>query len=289
MYLPIHYSKRQQSGIALIVVLLFLILITIAGAIAVRQSVVDLNVATSDQVGTLILNSSDSVLAHIEQVSNTPYELNNNGKPDRSKSNPAYETMLSQNNGILGYFITDGQSRINQQFSFCYRPNEAQLFNASTAGKWLPGNPTMQPGSNSSCAPNSRADYTSARNIAMTQVSVKSIENILSDNFEDVVEGESVEVTRQSYVPQLLINSVSVLPSMSSVTANQITACLGRPSGNIADYGFNPATAGLQGQNLNDCLKQNGIPANSVVIEGVVKDDSEGGFDVTTGQITSVR
>lgn len=61
-------SLSSQSGIALIAVLLFLILIMIVGAIAVRQAGVDLNVATSDQVGTLLLNNSDSVLAHIEMV-----------------------------------------------------------------------------------------------------------------------------------------------------------------------------------------------------------------------------
>lgn len=284
MYQPIHYSKRQQSGVALITVLLFLILITIAGAIAVRQSVVDLNVATSDQVGTLILNSSDSVLAHMEQVGNNPYPRNADGTFDRSRLDPAYSNMLSQNNGVLGYFITDGLSRVNQQFFFCYRPDDAQLFNASTAGKWLPNNSTAQ-NSSSICTPTSKANYTSARNIAMTQVSVKSIENILSDNFEDVPQGESSEVRTQNYIPQLLINSVSLLPSMSSVTANQITTCLGRPSGDIADYGFNPTDDGVAGQNLNDCLKQNGIPANSVAIEGVVRDDSEGGFDSETGAI----
>lgn len=288
MYLPIHYSKRQQSGMALITVLLFLILITIAGAIAVRQSVVDLNVATSDQVGTLILNSSDSVLAHMEQVGNNPYVRNADGTPDRSRLDPAYSNMLSQNNGVLGYFLTDGQSRINQQFFFCYRPNEEQLFNASTAGKWLPGNTTAQ-NSGSICAPTSGANYTSTRNIAMTQVSVKSIENILSDNFEDVPQGEASEVHAQNYVPQLLINSVSLLPSMSSVTANQITTCLGRPSGDIADYGFNSTDDGVAGQNLNDCLKQNGIPANSVAIEGVVRDDSAGGFNSETGEIDTGR
>lgn len=271
MYLPIHYSKRQQSGVALIVVLLFLILITIAGAIAVRQSVVDLNVATSDQVGTLILNSSDSVLAHIEQVGNAP-------------GTDAYNVMLSQNDGVLGYFITDGGSRVNQQAFFCYRPNNEKLFNASTAGMWLPGNSTGQSIDGAICDPSVKANYTSARNIAMTQVSVKSVENILSDNFQDVVQGESIEITRQSYVPQVLINSVSLLPSMASVSADDIKACLKRPSGDISDYGFMPTTAGIQGQNLNDCLKERGIPANSVVVEGVVKDASTGGFNSATGE-----
>lgn len=282
MYLPIHYSKRQQSGVALIAVLLFLILITIAGAIAVRQSVVDLNVATSDQAGTLMLNSSDSVLAHIEQVGSTPYQLDAQGKPVINRLNPAYEIMLSQNNGILGYFITDGQSRINQQFFFCYRPSNDRLFAANEAGQWLPGNSTAQ-NSTSICTPTARDNYTSARNIAMTQVSVKSVENILSDNFEDVPQGEASEVNVQSYIPQLSIGSVSLLPSMSSVATSQITTCLGRPSGDITDYGFSATAAGSAGQNLNDCLKQNGIPANSVSIEGVVRDESFGGFNSEKG------
>lgn len=288
MYLPIHYSKRQQSGVALIVVLLFLVLIAIAGAIAVRQSVVDLNVATSDQVGTLALNSSDSVLAHIEQVGNTPYLLDASGNPDRTKPNPAYTNMLSQNNGVLGYFLIDGQSRLNQQLFFCYRPDSKQLFNASTAGRWLPGEKTIQNAS-AICNPTAKTDYTSSRNIVMTQVSVKSVENILSDNFEDVAQGESSEVIVQSYVPQLLINSISLLPSMSSVSDSDIKTCLQRPSGDILDYGYSMTDTGVNKQNINDCLKEKGIPANSVVAEGVLKDDSLGGFNSTTGAITSAR
>ena len=53
--LPSH-----QRGAALIVVLLFLVLILLAGAIAVRQSTTDLKTATADQINTLLLQSADS-------------------------------------------------------------------------------------------------------------------------------------------------------------------------------------------------------------------------------------
>ncbi|MGY8855961.1 MAG: pilus assembly PilX family protein, partial [Pseudomonadales bacterium] len=50
-----------QRGAVLIVVLLFLTLIILVGVIAVRNSSTDLKLATSDQINTVLLQSSDSV------------------------------------------------------------------------------------------------------------------------------------------------------------------------------------------------------------------------------------
>ena len=49
--------RRTEQGATLIVVLLFLVLIMIAGVIAVRQSNTDLKIATSDQINTVLLQS----------------------------------------------------------------------------------------------------------------------------------------------------------------------------------------------------------------------------------------
>ena len=63
--LPSH-----QRGAALIVVLLFLVLILLAGAIAVRQSTTDLRTATADQINTLLLQSADSGNQKLEAMVN---------------------------------------------------------------------------------------------------------------------------------------------------------------------------------------------------------------------------
>lgn len=262
---------RQQSGIALITVLLFLVLITVAGAIAVRQGLVDLNVSTSDQAGTLMLNNSDSVLAHIEQAAGT-------------SGTAAYNTIMSQQNGVLGYFILNGQEKIDHQLLFCYQGSSANLFDRSQVSVWLPGNSTIQGGTAGVCNPSQASHYTSNRATAMTQIGIKGLSNVLTDNFEARETGTSADIKSQQYVPQVLINSVSVLPAMSSRSDNDIRGCLGRPMGDVSIYGFtksdDPAT-----QNMNACLKTRGIPANSVVEEGVIKRQDEGGYESDSGDV----
>ena len=61
-------SKKSQQGVTLIVVLLFLMLITLVGIMAVKRSTTDLKVATADQVDTFLLNSSDSANKRIEKI-----------------------------------------------------------------------------------------------------------------------------------------------------------------------------------------------------------------------------
>ena len=62
--------RSTEQGATLIVVLLFLVLIMLAGAIAVRQSTTDLKVATSDQINTVLLQSADSANQKLETMVN---------------------------------------------------------------------------------------------------------------------------------------------------------------------------------------------------------------------------
>ena len=63
---------NSQNGATLIVVLMFLLLIVVVGAIAVRNSMTSLRLATSDQVDTLLLNTSDTANKNIENIINDP-------------------------------------------------------------------------------------------------------------------------------------------------------------------------------------------------------------------------
>ncbi|GAF51919.1 PilX N-terminal domain-containing pilus assembly protein [Psychrobacter sp. JCM 18900] len=60
-------TRQSQEGVTLIVVLMFLMLITLVGIIAVKRSTTDLKVATADQIDTFLLNSSDSANKRIEK------------------------------------------------------------------------------------------------------------------------------------------------------------------------------------------------------------------------------
>lgn len=266
MHQPMNVMGRHQAGVALIVVLLFLILITMAGAIAVRQSAVDLKVATSDQAGALMLNSSDSVLSHIEQAAG-------------NASATGYTEITSLDRGVLGYFMLNGQEKVGHQLSFCYTPTAANLYNRSTSFIRPVGvNTTNQ--AQGFCNPSNASHYTSSRNTAMTQVVVVGIENALLNNFNAFTTRVSVGDIGNSYVPQVQMNSTSLLPAMSNNSDATITACLRRPVGDISKYGLST------GKNMNECLREEGVPANTVVEEGVIQARQDGGFESESGTLT---
>lgn len=266
MHQPMNVMGRHQAGVALIVVLLFLILITMAGAIAVRQSAVDLKVATSDQAGALMLNSSDSVLSHIEQAAG-------------NASATGYAEITSLDRGVLGYFMLNGKEKVGHQLSFCYTPTAANLYNRSTSFIRPVGvNTTNQ--AQGFCSPSNASHYTSSRNTAMTQVVVVGIENALLNNFNAFTTRVSVGDIGNSYVPQVQMNSTSLLPAMSNNSDATITACLRRPVGDISKYGLST------GKNMNECLREEGVPANTVVEEGVIQARQDGGFESESGELT---
>lgn len=253
-------SLSAQSGIALVTVLLFLILIMIIGVIAVRQASVDLNVAASDQVGTLLMNNSDSVLAHVEVVASDP-------------KNPQYARVMSQKFGILGHF-TIIEGKIGDQVSSCYRPTSSDMFDVTKAHvRKLGGTPFISKAK--ACDASRSDDYTSDRNVAMTQIIVKGMADQSSDDFNNAATGTSEGGTTENMSPRIQLNSVSVLPSMSDKSADDIQDCLGRPVGDATAYGF---PANDKNASVNDCLRNKNIPATFVVEEGLLVNDETGGY-----------
>lgn len=254
-------SLSAQSGIALITVLLFLILIMIIGAVAVRQASVDLNVAASDQVGTLLLNTSDSVLAHIEVVAT-----------DKDKVNTQeYQRMMSQRFGILGHFAASDSSKIGNQVSSCYSPKNPEVFDIENAYvRKLDNNFISE---RFSCDANNTRDYASDRHTAMTQIIVRGMRDYFSDNFDQATRGMSDTGITDTVAMRTQINSISVLPAMSDKSASDIKKCLGHPVGNASDYKVD--------MNVNDCLRGNNIPSTFVVEEGVLVVLEDGGYNGT--------
>lgn len=114
---------QKQQGAVLIAVLLFLILITIAGVVAVRQSRLDMMVATSDQINTVLLQSADNAQAQLETAIN--------GLP----STKDYRALTSPN-GPFGYFLAMSQPqnapRRRHTYVFCQRPDIAYAMANST-------------------------------------------------------------------------------------------------------------------------------------------------------------
>ena len=106
--------QNHERGATLIVVLLFLVLIMLAGAIAVRQSNTNLKIATSDQINTVLLQSSDSA--------NQKLEMTLNG----SATTTEYKDITSAA-GVFGHFLLNPENATNE-FIYCFNPQYQKVF-----------------------------------------------------------------------------------------------------------------------------------------------------------------
>lgn len=258
--------NRSESGVALIAVLLFLLLIAIAGMIAVRQGSLDLRVATNEQADVLMLNSSDSVLAHIETVAG---DNNHALRPQ----------MMSQTRGVLGYFIpigganADPNEKVDHQVRFCYTPNAQTFFDVERARVLLPGGGTMRT-NDGACNPNNAQDYISGRNTVMTQVVTRGLTSQTADseNFKLALEGEQLGAGSTPPSSRIAMHSVSMLPGLSSAGSADIRNCMDMAVGDITNtnYGNN-----FGARNLTTCLQEQGVPAKAIVEEAILRFEKE--------------
>lgn len=232
----------NQRGAVLIVVLLFLVLIMLVGVIAVRNSSTDLKLATSDQINTVLLQSSDSV--------NNKIEMSVNGDPTSQE-----HKQIMSFTGIFGYYILNS-SADNDIIDFCYRPR-AGFFNIDNAvirrnaGK-LVSNSTGY------CDPTVSGDYTSARNTTMTQVMVKNVSNEGDKNaFTHMTLGSDTEA-KTSKMHTFDIYSTSVLPSYGNAKTSEIQDCFKKDA----------SAAANDDASVAKCMTHNNIP-NKMLVEQV--------------------
>lgn len=194
---PTKIYRSSEQGVALIVVLLFLVLIMLAGVMAVRQSNTDLKTATSDQINTLLLQSSDSANQKLETMVN--------GKTNSVEYRDAMSIV-----GVFGHFILNPNNQGNE-YVYCFNPrNKKYLTEFATiragTGFWSGLN-------NGVCDYKKDDGYTSARQTVMTQVSVTTTpRNPSEESFGHVVIGKEIE-NSSSRKYQFDIRATSVLPA----------------------------------------------------------------------------
>lgn len=202
--------RSTEQGVTLIVVLLFLVLITLAGAIAVKQSNTDLKLATSDQINTVLLQSSDSANQRLEMMIN--------GDPSSTEYRDATSAA-----GVFGHFILDGNNATNE-FIYCFNPR-AKKYLAANSSIRVKGTPQVSGGywnslNNGVCDYNNANGYTSARQTIMTQMNVTvTPPNINAERFGHIVIGKEIE-DRTSKRYKFDIRSTSALPSYNEPKAD---------------------------------------------------------------------
>lgn len=236
---PSKTTVTSQQGAVLIVVLLFLILIVFVGVIAVRNSSTDLKLAASDQINTVLLQSSDSV--------NNKIEMSVNAFPQKEE----YRQIMGFT-GIFGHYILNDNAR-DDIIDFCYRPRSG-FFNIDRAVIRRGGGSLIN-NSEGYCDPASSSDYTSARNTVMTQVMVKNVsKEVNTEAFGHMNLGSDSE-SRTAKMYTFDIFSTSVLPAYGGALESKIKDCFTKDASAATD-------------NVSKCLTDNNVP-NKMLVEQV--------------------
>lgn len=192
--------RNSERGATLIVVLLFLVLIMLAGAIAVRQSNTDLKIATSDQINTVLLQSSDSANQKLETMLN--------GDPDSEQ----YKDVTSAV-GVFGHFLLN-EANVTNEFIYCFNPRTKKYLTDNATVR-LPSGAYWSSLNNGICDYTDADDYTSARQTAMTQMSVTTTPpDPNAERFSQMVIGKETE-DRTSKKFKFDIRATSALPAYS--------------------------------------------------------------------------
>ena len=193
-----HNLPSHQRGAALIVVLLFLVLILLAGAIAVRQSTTDLRTATADQINTLLLQSADSGNQKLEAMVNA------------NPSSQAYKDITSVS-GAIGHFLLNSDNATNE-FIYCYNPREKKYL-AKNATILKKGGGYWSGRNSGYCDYTSADSYNSDRQTSMTQMNIAvTPPETDAEPFSQMVIGKEVE-NRTSKKFKFDIRATAALPA----------------------------------------------------------------------------
>lgn len=226
------FNLSQQAGATLIAVLLMLLLITVAGAIAVRQSRTDLQVATSDQINTVLLQTADNANQKLEAV------INGN------TNTTAYHNLLESPEGFIGYFYKDESDKNDHEVIYCQTGEELDYLIASATVRV--GTGTMY--NDGYCTNGSDTRYTSSRNVMVGQVGISPVDTSSEENqkpLQSYTVGEDIN-RGTSKNKQFNIRSNAAIPAFGNT--GDANACF---SGGVT--------------NVSECLKNQGVPQTEVL------------------------
>lgn len=251
--------KNHQQGVTLIVVMLLLVAITVIATIAVRQSLVSLNIATNSQAEQLMLQNADAAFFNIEKEDNIIQSLSSSG--------------------MFGYI--DGAVNRDKEMVFCYRGASADFFDITRASiiEWnapdtKPENSTM--GKKGYCQVGNKDEnlFTSGRRAVMTQVAVKFSSQAEKDPFFGQILGTDGETVKLEDAKPVRVFAVSIMPTLgtSAVTDAQINACLSEHM-NEPTIPEGVVPVGNSADSVTTCLSSLGIPFESNVTEYIIAQD----------------
>ena len=198
---------NRQKGATLIVVLILLVALTVIGTLAIRQSLVSLNIATNGQAQQLLIQNSDSATFNVE--------------------NPNSLIRSLARDGMFGFI--KGSTNKGKELIFCYRGDQSQFFNLSRASLIYEQNGSIvnnSLGVSGYCQLGSQNFFTSNRRAVLTQVSVSFVEGGNVKPFQFYIRGTDPEKAKIEQTERVVVNTVSLIPSLSTATDEEINTCL---------------------------------------------------------------
>ena len=219
----IKYSK----GSTLIVVLIVILALTIIGTLAIRQSLVSLNIATHGQAQQLLMQNSDAAIFNIEDSKNLIRGL--------------------ARDGMFG--AIKGTTNKGKELVFCFKGSREEFFNLSQASIIYVQGGTVN---NSSIGPNgycrSGANntnfFTSNRRVVLTQISVSYVDGI-TEPFQNAVRGTDEELAKIDKTDRVIVHAISLIPTLSSASTQEIDQCLNGHLSNDRNNGISNCLTSL--------------------------------------------
>lgn len=201
---------KDQQGATLIVVLLVLLLIMVAGAMAVRQSRVDLQVATGDQINTALLQSADNANQKLESI------INGNTSSDD------YKDLVDNTNGLFGYFY-NRPDRATDEFIYCQTATNKDYIAAQSTIRKEGG---VLYGNGYCATDDGTMTYTSGRNVLVGQVSVTPSPHdaTTDDPLSNLTVGQDINSPTVKKM-RFDVRSTTAIPAYTDVNMRAVAAC----------------------------------------------------------------
>ena len=259
--------SSHQTGATLITVLILLLLMTIVGLYAIRNSIFNLRLATNAQVQTLLMQTSDVALDHLEKNFNTNEATNLAGTP-------------------IGQVLLDGNQ--GKELQFCFKPTEIEssaaknniffnlgdfrIIERSSISDATGVSAALSGDISAVCNPATM--FSISRKAIVTQIAVVNPDDPAVEMRKFELTNKNTDLKADVDTKRVRVVAISFAPAMApSVTLADMNTCLGeRVMDELLLKNRAESTSGqVKVETLHECLNKLGVPLNTQVAEYVVR------------------
>lgn len=244
---------KSQKGATLVVVMVLLIVITIIGTLAIRQSVTNLAIATNSQAQSLLMQTADNAFFAIE------------------KDNSVTASLQKNISGLGMFGLVKSNDYINKELVFCYRPKQRALvfdLRDSSSVYWKDATTieNTELGSTGFCKMQG-TDYSSARAV-ITQIAVRKGSLNTDTPFKFFPLGTDQSTVQLQDVQPVRITVTSVIPGAAAATTLPADTTFEQAVNNcFKNYTNDTVEAYPSNDTVADCFSKLGVPYNRQVMD----------------------